>query len=195
MQDNRSGWERLCSTAGPINHILIEHWMLFQAAWQIGMALVTPHSNTCSASFSFTSFIKSPGNTHKPLSPGCPHRFFSACWMFRCPLIPPINTLLISQQKPALNLKIPFSVPVKRSPSGSLAVHKEGCAPGELWQCCWRAKVTANVTGDATLPPQGKPRESLHGYNRWELLTHNQSSLFKLVFKDKTLTFWLVGEQ
>lgn len=84
--------------------------MLFQAAWQIGMALVTPHSNPCSASFSFTSFIKSPGNTHKPLSAACPHRFLSLLDV-QVPSNPPINTLLISQQKPAVNLKIPFTIP------------------------------------------------------------------------------------
>lgn len=117
--------ERLCSAAGPINHILIEHWMLFQATWQIGMALVTPHSNTRSASFSFTSFIESPGNTHS-LSLLLVLTDFSACWMFRCPLTSLINTLLITQQKPAVNLKIPFSIPVKR-------------CPWAVWLCTTRA--------------------------------------------------------
>lgn len=79
------------------------------------MALVTPHSNTCSASFSFTSFIKSPGNTHKPLPPGRPHRFLSLLDV-QVPSNPLINTLLLSQQKPALNLKIPFSIPEKKIP-------------------------------------------------------------------------------
>lgn len=164
--------------------------MLFQAAWQIGMALVTPHSNPCSASFSFTSFITSPGDTHKPLSPGCPHRFLSLLDI-QVPSHPPINTLLMSQHKPAVNFKIPFSIPVKRWPwavwlcTARAVLH--GSCDTEF--CSWREKVTANVTGDATLPPQGQPWELLHGYNTWELLTGDQWVFFNLSLK--TLTFWL----
>lgn len=166
--------------------------MLFQAAWQIGMALVTPHSNTCSASFSFTSFINSPGNTHKPLSPGCPHRFLSLLDV-QVSSHPPINTLLISQQKPALNLKIPFSLPVKRWPWAvwlctTRAVLHRSCdtAPGEQkWQ-----QMSQEMSQEV---PPSFPRVNLG--SSYTVTTrgsywHVTSGVF-FNLPLKTLTFWL----
>ena len=113
----------------------------FQCVWQSGTASVTPRSSVCSASFSFTSFITSPGNTQRPLLLAV---LAALCLPdVQVPSPPPINTRLISQQKPAANLQIPFYTPVKQSPSAvwlcpTRAVLHWSCALRALGEHKWQ---------------------------------------------------------
>lgn len=93
------------------------------------MASVTPCSNMCSVSFSFTSLIKSPGNTPSLTFPAVLAEFFT--WqMFRCPPILPLAPSSSHSKKPA-EFKNPFLSLCKIIPLCCCAVHREGCTSQE----------------------------------------------------------------
>lgn len=186
MQGNRSGWERDFAV---LLVPLITYWLNTECFfrlpdklewhwWPLTQIHVLPHSLLHHS-------LNLLGIPTASLSPACPHRFLCLLGV-QVPSHPSINTLLITQQKPAMNLKIPFSIPVRRS-------------LWALWLCTTRAVLHGSCD---TAPGEQKWQQmsqemppSLPRINLGSSYTVTTRGSYwhvtSRVFKDKTLIFWL----